>query len=241
MSYGSVLWQWFGLGHGKWGLLSHQLNEPATHVVSHVDWCTSKDNTEFSMVKHFPGIGISLGDGVVCVVGKDMFSPWVKDDDLCVVCVLVVIICFIVWSVRCSRMCLFTWVNSPSLVLPEPWGTHVLWTTCVCHALMFLLGTKCSLGFRKRMPSLVMSFPGTEVATSLALSGTRREGGVFFSTLIDGGSFLHRETWSVSGMVWLYLRGERADVVGLYVMWLTPQHLARNLTTSSFASSTFGF
>lgn len=71
------------------------VNEPATHVVSHIDWSTSKDSTEFSMVKHFPGRGVSLGESVVYVVGKDTFSPLVKDDDLCVVCVFV-LSCFIV-------------------------------------------------------------------------------------------------------------------------------------------------
>lgn len=66
------------------------VNEPATHVVSHIYWSTAKDNTEFSMLKHFPGIGVvSLGDSVVYVVGKDTFSPLEKDDDLCVVCVFV--------------------------------------------------------------------------------------------------------------------------------------------------------
>lgn len=59
--------------------------EPATPVVSHIYGSTSKDNTDFSMLKHIPGIGVILGDGVVFVVGKDTFSPLVKDDDIWVV------------------------------------------------------------------------------------------------------------------------------------------------------------
>ena len=59
-------------------------------MVPQIYWYTTKNNTEFFVLKYFPGIGVKLGDSVLYVVGiEDVFSPLVKDNHLCVVCVCV--------------------------------------------------------------------------------------------------------------------------------------------------------
>lgn len=70
---------------------------PAMHVVSQVYWSTAKNNTECSVLKHFPGIGVKVGDSVSCVVGEDAFSPLVEDDHHVVVGPFV-LCCLIVYS-----------------------------------------------------------------------------------------------------------------------------------------------
>jgi len=58
---------------------SPPVNVPATHVVSWIYWYTAKNNTEFSILKYFPGIGVKLGSSVFYVVViKDMFSALLR-------------------------------------------------------------------------------------------------------------------------------------------------------------------
>jgi len=48
-------------------------------VVSRIYWYTAKNNTEFSILKYFPGIGVKLGSSVFYVVViKDMFSALLR-------------------------------------------------------------------------------------------------------------------------------------------------------------------
>lgn len=89
MSCSSVLFQQFGLGHGKMRVPSILAHVPAIPVVAQISWYAAKDHTEFSMWKWFPGIGENLGKSIFCMVGsKDMFSALVESN-LLVPCLFV--------------------------------------------------------------------------------------------------------------------------------------------------------
>lgn len=69
---------------------SPPLNVQATHVVFPIHWYTTKNNTEFSILKYFPGIGVKPGNTIFYVVGiRDMYSALVKENHLFVPCVFV--------------------------------------------------------------------------------------------------------------------------------------------------------